>query len=203
MKKENVKNYRWEDRAMSWSQISSFEWDPEQWYQKYYLNIKDDTSKEMIFGSTIGKKLETDPTFLPMIPRHSKMEHEFKCPFDGVPAGLVGFADTFCDITFKKLGEFKTGKKAWDQKRVNEHGQITMYCLMNYLMTKTRPEDTEIVLVWMPTKESGDFSISFVEPIEEHIQIFHTKRTMMDILQFGKRIHITHQKMKEYVRTHN
>ena len=216
------KIYDWKDRPLSWSAISSFEWDPEQWYQRYVVHgackratdttpaycmitlcndpdcpaIK--TSPEMIFGSTIGKKLETDPKFLPQVPRHSKMEHEFKCPFKGVRAGLVGYADSFCRITDKKLAEYKTGKKAWDQLRADLHGQLTMYLLMNYILKKIRPEDVEIMLIWMPTKDNGDFSISFIEPIEKHIKIFYTKRTMMDILQFGKRINTVYAAMEKY-----
>lgn len=202
MKKEPIENYKWEDRPMSWSQISSFEWDPKQWYQKYYLNIKDDTTREMEFGKKIGKMLETDPKYLPQIPRHSKMEHEFKCKFKGIKNGLVGYADSFCTITNKKLTEFKTGKKAWDQKRADEHGQLTMYLLMHYIITKVPPEQVSIQLVWMPTKDNGDFSISFVEPIEKNIKIFTTKRTLMDILQFGKRINSVHKQMKEYIKNH-
>ncbi len=195
--------YKWEDRPMSWSQISSFEWDKEQWYQKYYLNLSPDTTAEMEFGKKIGRMLETNPKFLPMIPRHNKMEHPFVCKFGKIPAGLIGYGDTFCDITFKKGGEFKTGKKAWDQKRADEHGQITMYLLMNYIMTKVKPEEVDFFLAWMPTQDNGDFSISFVEPIEKNIKIFKTKRTMMDILQFGKRINNIHTQMLEYIKNHD
>ena len=187
-------------RPLSWSALSSFEYDPEQWYQRYILNIQDPPSKEMIFGSKIGKKLEKDPTYLPMIPRHSKMEHEFRVMFGKIH--LVGFADTFCTVTNKKLGEYKTGKKAWDQKRVNEHGQLTMYCLMHFITTKIKPENLDILLAWMPTQEGGDFSISFVEPIEENIKIFKTKRTMKDVLIFGSRITSTVRAMQEYVENH-
>lgn len=202
MEKEQIENYKWEDRPMSWSQISSFEYDPEQWYRKYYLNEAPDTSKEMEFGKKIGKKLETDSRFLPMIPRHSKMEHPFQCKFGKIPAGLIGYADTFCDQTCRKLSEYKTGKKAWTQSRVDDHGQIDMYLLMNYIINKVRADDVEITLVWMPTQDNGDFSISFVEPIGNYIKIFHTKRTMVDILQFGKRINSVYKQMKEYVKNH-
>lgn len=216
------RTYDWKKRPLSWSAISSFEYDPEQWYQKYIVHgpcIRGDEktgfcfiakmysfvcpviakSKEMDFGSLIGKKLETNPKFLPIVPRHNKMEHEFKCKFGKLE--LVGYSDSFCLITLKKLAEYKTGKKAWDQKRVDEHGQLTMYLLMHYLITKIKPEDMEeIMLVWMPTQDNGDFSISFIEPIEKNIKIFYTKRTMMDILQFGKRINSVVKQMEEYAK---
>ncbi len=211
------KTYDWHKRPVSWSMISSFMYDPEQWFDKYIKHgpcTKEfcfifklpsaeckcpisNSSKEMEFGKFIGKKLETDPKFLPQIPRHSRMEH----PFENIKFGkltLVGYLDTFCDKTFKKIGEFKTGKKPWDQTRADNHGQLTMYCLMNYLVNKIRPEDTEIFLAWMPTQDNSDFSISFVEPIEKNIRIFKTKRTMMDILQFGKIINNVYKQMEEY-----
>ena len=188
-------------RPLSWSSISSFEYNPESWYRKYILGEKDPDSKEMIFGKEIGKRLETDPTFLPQIERHSKMEHPFSVMFNGIK--LVGYADSFCDKTFKKLSEFKTGKKAWNKNRVDEHGQLDMYLLMNYITNKVKPEDVEVTLVWMPTKEDGDFSIKFVEPIEENIKMFKTKRTMLDILKFGQRINDTVKSMQEYVDNHH
>lgn len=188
-------------RPISWSAISSFEYSPEQWYKKYVLNEPQDTSREMEFGKVIGKKLETDPTFLPMIERHSKMEHPFNVVFNKIP--LVGYADSFCDKTHKKLSEFKTGKKAWDQKRADHHGQIDMYLLMNYITKKIKPEDVDITLVWMPTQDNGDFSISFVEPIEKNIKIFKTKRTMTDILRFGQRINSVYKAMEDYCQNHD
>lgn len=193
-------NERFKIRPLSWSQLSCWEYSQDQWYKRYVLNEKQPESAEMLFGKEVGKKLETDPTFLPMIERHSKMEHPFRVKFlDDIY--LIGYADTFCDKTFKKLSEFKTGKKEWNQERVDKHGQIDMYLLMNYLTTKTRPEDVEVMLVWMPTQEFGNFKISFVEPIEHNIQMFKTKRTMTDILKFGKRITDTVKAMESYAQS--
>ena len=195
---------KWKNRDYSWSQHSSFKYDPEQWFRKYILGIESPKTAELEFGSTIGKKLETDPTFLPQIKRHSKMEHEFKCKLGNIT--LVGYADSFCTITDKKLEEYKTGVKPWDQKRVDEHGQLTMYALMHYLITKTRPEDVEIKLWWMPTRrvENGDFTveIKFIEPIEENIKSFSTKRTMKDILNFGAEIKKVYRQMELYAIAH-
>jgi hypothetical protein len=187
-------------RDYSWSQHSSFLYDPKQWYDSYILDIKQ-SSPEMEFGSKIGKRIENDPTYLPEIIRHNKMEHGFKVNFNGIT--LVGYADTFCDITNKKLGEFKTGVKKWDQKRVNEHGQLTMYCLMNYITNKIKPEEMDITLYWMPTKKSeeGDFNVTieFDGPIKK----FKTKRTMTNILKFGAEINETYKKMELYIQNYD
>ncbi len=180
-------------RPLSWSAISSFEWDPEQWYKRYILNEVQPMTPAMEFGKEIGTKIELDPTFMSYVPRESKMEHEFKVVFNGIP--LVGYADTFDDLYHDKITEYKTGK-FWDQEKVDKHGQITMYCLMNFITNKVVPEDTRIELVWMPTQEKGDFSVGFVEPIEDTIKIFQTERTMQDIVEFGARINKTVEEMQ-------
>jgi hypothetical protein len=189
-------------RPLSWSSLSSWEWNKEEWAKKYLEGIETPPSEEMKFGSRVGKKLETDPTYLPMIPRHSKMEHEFKVNIGGIE--LVGYADTFCTITNKKLGEYKTGnvKNPWNQLRVDYHFQLDMYLLLNYITNKVKPEDVDVFLAWMPTKktETGDFKvvIDFVPDIENNIKIFKTKRTMVEILKFAGYIKKTYKEMEKY-----
>lgn len=194
--KERMK--KWKDRPFSWSQISSFEYDPEQWYKRYFLNEEQYESEEMKFGKMIGERLASDPKFLPAVPRLSKFEHGFKVMFGAIC--LVGYGDSFCGITLRKLKEYKTGVKAWTQKRADEHGQIDMYLLMHYITTKIRPEEMDCELVWLPTerKEGGDFKVTIrlIEPVVP--QIFKTKRTMSQILAFGSRINRVHKEMEKY-----
>lgn len=186
-------------RPLSWSAISSFEYDPEQWYRKYVLKQEDPANAPMLFGSMIGKKLETDPKFLPMIPRQNKMEFEFKCKFEKIP--LIGFADSFCAKTYRFGEEYKTGMKAWDQKRADEHGQITLYTLMNFKLRGIAPENTVWRLHWMPTKETNDFQIEFLQGMKP--QSFTTYRTMSDVLQFGARIKRVYKEMEAYCEHHD
>lgn len=196
MKKKLIKDIINSSRPMSWSSIYSWKYSKEDWAKKYLEGISNPMNPEMKFGKTIGEKIEKDITYLPQIERFSKMEYKFLVELNNIP--LVGYADTFCDKTFKKLGEFKTGKKVWDQKRCDEHGQITMYCLMNYIQNKIPPEEVDITLTWMPTRDTEDFNISFVEPIEENIKTFKTKRTMSDILNFAAEIKEIYAEMELY-----
>lgn len=192
---------RWKARDFSWSQISSFEFDPEQWYRKYFLKEEEYETEELKFGKMIGEKLASDPNFLPEVPRLDKFEHCFRVVFGGIT--LIGYADGFCTATKKKLDEYKTGVKEWTQKRADEHGQFDMYLLMHYITEKIKPEDVELRLVWLPTerREDGDFkvSIKLKEPVEP--KIFKTKRTMSDILNFGARINRIHRQMEVYAKT--
>jgi hypothetical protein len=188
-------------REISWSFLSSFEYDPEQWYKKYVLNEPQPTTPEMLFGKEVGKKLETDPTYLPFVKRHNKMEHCWKVKLNK-KVKLVGYADSFCVETNRKLYEFKTGKAMWTQSRADKHGQITMYCLMNYLKNGIKPEEMEIELVWLPTRQKNDGSIIFVQPIEKAVKRFKTKRTMVDIVKFIDYINETLVKMDQYCYNH-
>jgi hypothetical protein len=73
---------------------------------------------------------------------------------------------------------------------------------MNYLTHKVKPEEVEVTLVWMPTEFNEDFSIKFIEPIEETIRIFKTKRTMTDILKFAARVKRVYNEMVEFSTNH-
>jgi hypothetical protein len=112
---------------------------------------------------------------------------------------LVGIADGF-DREGRKLLDYKTGKKPWDKKRADETGQLTMYCLLLYVSEKIKPEEMDLSIVWFPTQEHGDFSVSFVEPIRVHT--FPTKRTMRQVLAFGMKINKIYREMEEFVKAH-
>lgn len=183
-------------RKISWSQISSFEYDPEQWYESYVLG-KRSTSKEMTFGSEVDRRLQDDPEFLPHVPRYPLMQHRMEAKFAqlvlvGVPDGL--------DLDNYLLADYKTGKVAWTQKRADETGQLKMYLLLILLTEKIRPENFECMIHWLPTRETGDFAIELID--EKDCKTFHTAFTMRDILDFGMRIKKTVKAMKLYAKSH-
>jgi len=183
-------------RALSWSAISSFEYDPEQWYQSYVLGIRS-SSKEMEFGSMIDRKIQDDIDFLPHLPRYERMQHKMKYVLSGIP--LVGILDGM-NTDPLELCDFKTGKKAWDQKRADDTGQITMYLLLLYATERINPEDVRCFIHWLPTVENGDFSISLID--ENKFYTFETKRTMKQLLEFGKKIKKIYKDMQEYALAH-
>jgi hypothetical protein len=201
---------------ISWSSIALFtgvyagqykskEQCKEEWYKKYVLlepiPFTPREKARMKLGTDVGKRLEVDPSYLPQVPRLGKDEYKFLVKLNK-DITLTGYADTFNHITYKELGERKTGAN-WTQKLVDEHGQITLYCLLNFIQNKIKPEDTEIHLCWLPTEEieHSDFHYEFklVDNIEAHIQIFKTKRTMQDILKFAGEIKKTYAEMSDYV----
>lgn len=198
---------KFHDRPLSWSSINSFLYNRKKWYAKYIEDYEEPKTPELEFGSKVGKLLETDTTFLPQIVRESKMEYQFEFTIPGTNIKCIGYGDTFCEITLKKLGEYKTGVKIWDQKRVDEHGQLTMYTLGNYIQNNVKPEDVDIVLWWMPTDKTEDenfnSTIDFVPDIENNIKMFKTKRTTVQALQFASIIKSTYVLMENYIKNHD
>lgn len=186
------------NRPLSWSAISSFEYDKEQWYRKYALGQEDPATKEMLFGSEIGKQLASNPDFMPQVKRYPVFEYELRFKFGDIP--MIGFIDGW-DSDRLDLGEYKTGKKAWTQKRANEHGQFDMYLLGLWTMHRIQPGKVKLNLHWMPTQDNGDFSISLISPEAVPVS-FVTSRTMNDILRFGMRINAVYREMDLYCKLH-
>lgn len=199
----NIKDY-FKTRPLSWSAISSWEYNPAEWYSKYILNKKEKPNPEMIFGKKFADSCEARKPLAP-VTLLNKMEQPFNFVFNGVP--MVGYADTFDDLNKNHTGEYKTGVKPWDQKRVDDHGQITMYAMGNFVTNKIKPETCRFFLEWIPTKkvprENGDYSgfdydIVFADKPPK-VHNFTTVRTMSDIVAFGVRINKTVEAMQAYV----
>jgi hypothetical protein len=190
-------------RPLSWSAISSFEWNREQWFAKYVTGEKPVDTPELIFGKEVDERLQEDPTFLPEIVRYEELQFKMECKLGKY--ALIGIADTFRHPFYAGkvpvlrsmagLRDYKTGRKPWDQKRADETGQLTMYCLLLWQLYKIRPEDVELYIDWMPT-HIKDGKIAFIEPVQVHT--FKTRRTMQQVLAFGQRINDTIKEMEEY-----
>jgi len=178
------------DRPLSWSAISSFYYNPEDWYDKYILNIKGKTTPEMEFGKLFAKSCEERKPLAP-VTLYSITEHPLKVDFGGIP--LIGYLDTYEPV--KAFIDHKTGAKKWDSKRANEHGQLKMYSLMLYLLYKVKPEDLQVGIEWVQTQKKDNI-VTLVEPIIVHR--FDVKITMADILKFGNYIKVTVDKMQRY-----
>lgn len=183
-------------RPLSWSAISSFEYNKEQWYESYVLGKKQ-SSREMDFGSKVDKQIQTDLTFLPELPRYELMQYKMTVMFGKIP--LIGLPDGL-DLNAFLLADYKTGKKAWDKKRADETGQLTMYLFLVYIQERILPEKFRCFIHWLPTQDNGDFTISFTTKFA--IQTFETRRTMKDLLDFGKRIKKVYKEMEDYCQNH-
>lgn len=203
------------ERAVSWSMISSYKFNKDKWWFKYVYHGKCtkefcmianevnefcpvvETSPEMTFGKEIGHKLETDPTYLPQVPRQIVMEYKLSGMWKNMK--LIGYADSLDDVVYF-LEEYKTGRNAWTQKKADDHEQITLYLLVLYLTKGIRPESFQNRLHWLPTMITQEGKIQFVDPFEHHT--FYTTRTLAQCLDFANYIEKVYKEMNEYAENH-
>lgn len=183
-------------KPLSWSQISAFEYNPEQWYKRYILGEKDEGSSALLFGKKIGEQLASDPLFMPEVPRLPVFEYKLQAKISDIE--LIGYVDAV-DIVTGELIEYKSGKK-WDKKKAETHGQIDLYATMLYIMHDIRPEDLDIKLIWLATEENGDFQTSFIKDMKP--VIFPIKKSMIDIVNMIMRVKRVYKEMESYQQSH-
>lgn len=193
---EKFKHY-----PLTWSQIASFRRSKTQWYSLYVKGKRGHSTKEMIYGNIVGDRLAVDPTFMPQIPRLAHFEYVTECKI-----GKVKLRAHIDNYETGKLAEFKTGKEPWDQKRVDYHEQIDLYCAQLYLADKVKPESLDINLYWMPTVDrtepdgEGGYD-TFVEVTGE-VHVFPVKKTMKDVLKVLAMAQGVRKEMQAYVLAH-
>lgn len=178
------------ERPISYSQLSTFTYDPDEWFTRYILGIKEPPNALMEFGTLVGDSIGTEHSMVPDLVPPGIKEYELRGELKGIH--LIGFADHYCPEQLI-LNENKTSptKDRWNKKKVDEHQQLTMYCLLDYIDRKTKPEDVEIWLNFMLTKLSGvGYKLADVP-----VRRFQTKRTMLDIVQYSNHIVETVDKM--------
>ncbi len=194
MAKSNIN--RFNARALSYSQLASWEFNKEQWYRSYILGIREPANMAMLMGNKIGDAIGTIDNPIPGLDPVGIKEYELHAKMGDI--SLVGYCDHYCPIR-KVLNENKTSttKDRWTQKKVDEHGQLTMYCLMLFLQHKVKPEDVQIFLNFIPVIEQGDFTLALPDPVR--FTTFETRRTTRDILMYGAYIQNTVKLMDEYI----
>lgn len=169
---------------ISWSQLNAWE-KGEDYFYKVYILGQSFENKEMAFGKKIAEGLEgkiecPEAEFCKIyLPKMPKREYEIKVNFEGVP--ILVRMDAFDD---KKLiiDEYKTGRSPWTQKKVDNHGQLTMYAMAVW---KKYGKIPDIRLFWIPTDldDNGEVVLTGEIPYE-----FKTQRSLRDFALMYKRL---------------
>ena len=193
---------RWDKnkKPLSWSALSLFWYDREEWYKKYVLNKKQKTATiQMTFGNTVGDSLATVTPLVGGVVTYPAMEYVLKAPFCDIY--LTGKIDSY-DTEKKLMREYKTScnPKKWNQKSVDSHGQLTMYAFILYLQYGIKPEDLTIHLDYIPVEENFDGTMSVCKP--HKVYTYETKRTLRECLLFGAEINKTVKDMESYAQNH-
>jgi hypothetical protein len=152
----------------------------------------------MEFGTLIGDAIGTDKN--PVIGLNPPGVKEYKLTGSLNNIHMVGYADHYCSKT-KHLEENKTSinHKRWDKKKVDEHGQLTMYALLLFLRDKITPESITMNLNFIRADIGQDFVYTLAK--ENTFTQFPTKRSTVQIIEFSDYVIKTVDKMYEYQRT--
>lgn len=182
---------------LSWSQIQLFERSPE-WYAKKYLTGEEEPVSEATrLGKTLATALEVQQTtgddaldrLVALFPGYPQREFKLEAVLDGVEVPLYGILDGF-DEERLRIGEYKSGR-FWDQKMVDESGQLKMYELMVWLRYQTLP--SEVMLHWARTQYNDDGVLEFTGEITS----FKAKMTPDDLNIFTLRVREAWNGIKE------
>lgn len=171
---------------LSWSQIDLWNHSRNEYIQRYFYGKESFTNDAMVYGKKFAEALETGETdgdevmklATIAIPRYTISEYRLQATLktDGGDIPLLGFIDTAYDPPSDGIREYKTGKVPWSQKRVDKHGQLTLYALMIYLNEKKLPRSMH--LDWLETEErDGEISVT------GNIRSFETSRAYGDIIE--------------------
>lgn len=176
-------------KYLSYSAISLWEKNKEQFRKRYYENEPSPDTPEMVYGKKIAKILELGkfdghPT-LGKIPRYSHPEHKMEIEIEGIP--LLGYIDSYDPENFRFI-EYKTGrnnsdgKPRWTLLDVHKTDQLPMYSLM--IKEKYGTVENLCHLVWMRTvftKKTLEFEGHTLESderdviIDGHYEVFERK----------------------------
>lgn len=196
--KRKLKNFINDKRPLSWSAISSFVYNKEEFFDKYVLGKKPESNNKMLFGNEIGARLSSDPKFLPEISRYKIYEKCLTAKLGDI--SLIGFLDNY-DPKTHAFHEFKTSSSTtrWTEKSAKEHGQLLFYKFLLYKNYGIDPSKIKCTLFYIPVEETGDFSMKLSN---EPIQSFEVEHSITDIIKFAGYIKKTYEEMADYVKKH-
>lgn len=173
---------------LSWSQIDLWQRNRNDYMARYFRDEEGVSTPAMDFGKQFAEIMEgtsetSDPKVLAMAqvaPRYEiaeyKLEAVLKSEEGEIP--LLGYLDTSHEDPTRGFREYKTGKTQWTQRKVDEHGQLTLYDLMIFLRFGGRPQS--IYLDWFETVVEEEQ----VTMTGRHLH-FETRRTMRQLIDMA------------------
>lgn len=173
---------------ISYSQLSLWEKNPNQYYRQYVLGKESPTNKYLDFGKQVATALEWGfdawhdkmiEMMLVFMPTYPKREFKITAKLDGIK--LLSRFDGW-DPKRKHLGEYKTSKNNWTQGMVDKNDQLTFYALMVWLKYRVLP--SKIFLHWAKTIENNRGELG----LTGDFHTFETRRTLKDLIIFSARI---------------
>ncbi len=196
---------------ISFSQMTTFEQDPDRFVRQYIYHDKQRVSRNMAYGSAMADGLEMDEaTGDPMLdlviarlPRFELMDKAVEDPKGTwitfkrgnreikacVPIledkkeqiPILALPDTAIP-DYTAFKEYKTSVRRWTQRMADESGQITFYATAIWLAKGFIPDDIELVNAQVEYLDDGR-----IQPTGDILR-FSTKRSMIDVIKMTSRI---------------
>lgn len=153
---------------LSWSAMSCWISNPERFRREYFENSDKLDTKFLRFGKGIAQMIEEGKhkELLPDLIVYDKPEFEIRCEIEGVP--MLSYLDSY-DSVNNVFREYKTGKHAWTQTKVQKHDQLVVYATMLKHLTDKMPEYCD--LDWIETKEGAMEVEDFWRTNEKQINV--------------------------------
>jgi len=181
---------------LSWSSMDLLERNEKKWIEQYIYGQKNRINRGMAFGKIVADSLERDEAsgdvMLDLaLERVPKFEIRDK-PFTAELKIGKKTIQIYCkpDTMKEDMSEFKEDKSgpkgSWNQKKVDENGQITFYATGMYLKTGKIPQDIELVHI-VTEKEDIEQLDSKLRATGE-IKRYKTIRSMSQILNMMVRM---------------
>ena len=187
---------RFTKRPLSHSQLSAWEYDKAEWFDRYVLGKTSPPTPNMVFGSKIGDAIGTDDSPIPELNPPGVKEYPVRSNVEGIEC--VGFIDHFCPDTLE-LHENKTSDnpKRWSQKKADTHTQIDMYLLLLYLQDGIPPEHVTAYLNFIQTRPTGLGYRLHKEPKWKQYKL--ATKTMADLDRYTEYVVSTVEAMHKYI----
>lgn len=155
-------------KYLSYSQMTCWKTNKERFRREYFENGRKLNTKYLTFGKGIASAIE-DGTYKDIVPGLEVIgepEHKVQTLVKDVP--ILSFIDTY-DAKEHVFQEFKTGKHAWTQTRVQKHEQLIFYATVLKWSTGTMPKKCQ--LVWLETSEEVADPSDFWASVEKKLSL--------------------------------
>lgn len=186
---------------ISWSQYSLWKTSKREFWKRYELEENRSANKFFDKGKELADALEygdegisCDQMLTPviaLIPKLSIMEHKVECVLSNGEKTL-SFLDS-CSSDLQEFFEYKTGKIAWTQEKVDKHQQLLFYALSLYISSgrTTVPKST---LYWIETEQTEQ-GLRYTGVIESFDRTF----TVEEVEDFELELINAIKEIEEYV----
>ena len=191
---------------LSYSQITLFKKDKDEYIRRYILKEPFIPNKYTDFGSKVGKALEennfsnfsnVEQGVLNSVTRLDQFERKVTLNYDGFY--ILGFIDTN-SLDLNSLIDYKTGGRGKEkQYSQNDYDQLCLYALSLRQETGITPQKAEVIFIRRSDADRDNLKVARVKPIVINIDITidRLKEVYWGTLKIAKEIEIFYKKYKE------